>query len=224
VAIDLPGAGARADEDASLGGWIEAILAVTRPDDVIVGHSMGGAALTLAANAAPERVRHLIYLAAMLPVEGVPLAETMFGRAPDGDRQSKIDYIARSLTADTEIDDRDRVGCADFESTRRTFYDDCDTETAGWAYERLRPMSLAPLLEVISVPGFWNADLPRSYIRCLDDCTRTPEYWAHMGDRLGGAVLTIEGSHSPFLSRPGDLAEAMLRAIDTTPTRQAQPR
>ena len=70
VAVDLPGHGARVDEESTLANRRDAIVSALRPGDVLVGHSGGGFDATLAADAAPELVSHIIYLAAALPREG----------------------------------------------------------------------------------------------------------------------------------------------------------
>ena len=48
-----------------------------QPGDVLVGHSGGGFDATLAADAAPEHVSHIVYLAAALPREGRTYPEAM---------------------------------------------------------------------------------------------------------------------------------------------------
>ena len=80
IAIDLPAHGDRRDEPSSVASRTEAIVEVMRPGDVLVGHSGGGYDITLAANAAPEMVGHLTYLATSLPIEGRPLIEASGGR------------------------------------------------------------------------------------------------------------------------------------------------
>ena len=77
VAVDLPGHGARVDEESTLANRTEAITTVMEPGDVLVGHSGGGFDMTLAADAAPDLVSHLIYLAAPLPREGRTYPEAM---------------------------------------------------------------------------------------------------------------------------------------------------
>jgi hypothetical protein len=48
---------------------------------------------------------------------------------------------------------------------------------------------------------FWEADLPRSFIVCLQDRSQ-PRWLADFtAKRLGVQALTIDTSHSPFLSR-----------------------
>jgi pimeloyl-ACP methyl ester carboxylesterase len=56
VAVDLPGHGARVDEESTLANRRDAIVSMLRPGDVLVGHSGGGFDATLAADAAPELV------------------------------------------------------------------------------------------------------------------------------------------------------------------------
>ncbi|WP_373694026.1 alpha/beta hydrolase [Parafrankia sp. BMG5.11] len=40
--MDLPGHGKRVDEDATLARYRDAVVEVSEPGDVLVGHSMGG--------------------------------------------------------------------------------------------------------------------------------------------------------------------------------------
>ena len=54
-----------------------------RPGDVLVGHSGGGFDATLAADAAPDLVSHIVYLAAALPREGRTYPEAMAMRDSD---------------------------------------------------------------------------------------------------------------------------------------------
>ena len=44
-----------------------------------------------------------------------------------------------------------------------------------------------------------------------------------VAERLGVEPLTIDASHSPFLSRPAELAELLVQATTTTPVRGLQP-
>src|SRR6516164_1837156 len=70
IAVDLPGHGARVDEESTLTNRRDAIVSVLQPGDVLVGHSGGGFDITVAADAAPHLVSHMVYLAAGLPLEG----------------------------------------------------------------------------------------------------------------------------------------------------------
>ena len=43
---------------------------------------------------------------------------------------------------------------------------DCDEQTARWAFPRQTPAPVEFLTERVSVPRFWEAELPRSYVLC----------------------------------------------------------
>ena len=89
VAVDLPGHGALVDEESTLANRRAAIVAAIAPGDVLVGHSGGGFDATLAADAVPENVSHITYLAAALPREGrtYPEAMAMRDQGDDVDRR-----------------------------------------------------------------------------------------------------------------------------------------
>src|SRR6516225_9667572 len=70
VAIDLPGAGERVDEKATISSWRQAVTNVIEEGDILVGHSMGGYVISMAADEVPEKIGRLIYLAAAAPIEG----------------------------------------------------------------------------------------------------------------------------------------------------------
>ena len=108
---------------------------------------------------------------------------------------------------------------ADFDGAWKYFYHDCDEETARWAFDRLGPERFGDTtVTPVSVPNFWAADLPRSFIRCLQDRSM-PRWLADtVTRRLGVEQLTIDTSHSPFLSRPRELAELLVHATTTKPT------
>ena len=87
----------------------------------------------------------------------------------------------------------------DDDGARKYFYHDCDEATARWAFEHLGPERFGDTtVTPVSVPAFWGADT--------------------VTHRLGVEQLTIDTSHSPFLSRPSDLAELLVHATTTKPT------
>lgn len=215
IAIDMPGHGERRNEDSNLSDRREAIVSVLRSGDVVVGHSGGGYDVTIAVDAATDLVSHVIYLAAGLPREGRTIPEAMANQnAEDGPFDGDVNGILKYL----RFSDDGGMEISEFEGAREFFYHDCDEPTARWAFERLTSekfgdTSAAP----VSVPRFWEADLPRSYILCMQD--RSKPRWLSdvVARRLGVEQLTIDGSHSPFLSRPQELAELLVHATTTKP-------
>ena len=200
---------------------LDAVLDVVQPGDVLVGHSGGGMEVTRAADAAPELISHVIYLAAALPLEGRLMQEALVYR-DDGGKEG--DYDVTGMLKHLRIGDDGSMAFADVEGARELFYHDCDNATAQWAFEQLTPETAGDTATTpISVPRFWAAELPRSFIVCLQDHAQ-PRWLADVtARRLGVESLAIDASHSPFLSCPADLAQLLWHATTTQPVGPLKP-
>lgn len=223
IAIDLPGHGLRRDERSTLADRRDAIVEVLQPGDVLVGHSGGGYDISLAADAAPERISHLVYLAAGLPLEGRTVLEATGGAAADDDGVTQLMSDETGMLRFIRPNARGRMECFDRQAAGDFFYHDCDPQTVAWAFDRLTPAPVEFLQETVSIPRFWAADLPRSYIRCEQDRAKPPAMSRSVVDRLGVRPLSLDASHSPFLSRPAELAELLVQATSTRPTGPLKP-
>lgn len=222
IAVDLPGHGARHAEYSTLDGYRQAVVEALQPGDVLVGHSMGAAVATTAADAFPE-IGHIIYLTGPLPVEGKCLSWELGGHSAGDDVSitSKGHPVASAVRFS---EDSQYMDLGTLENATAALYHDCAPDVAAWAYQKLTPQNVDVIMgQPISVPTFWEADLPRSYIRCTDDRGNPIEYATRWAQRLGVEPLTIATSHSPFLSRPAELAQLLLRAIETVPVGRLQP-
>jgi pimeloyl-ACP methyl ester carboxylesterase len=76
---------------------------------------------------------------------------------------------------------------------------------ATWASSRLRPQCY----QVIGEPSPLEAwpTVPSSYIVCRDDRALNPAWGRQAAqERLGTTAIEIDGGHSPFLTRPEELA------------------
>ena len=141
-----------------------------QPGDVLVGHSGGGFDATLAANARPDLVSHIVYLAAALPREGRTYPEAMAMRDAGDDLGDEFDGDVGEMLSYLKFDDDGAMTFADFDGAWKYFYHDCDEETARWAFDRLGPERFGDTtVTPVSVPHFWAADLPRSFILCQQD-------------------------------------------------------
>jgi pimeloyl-ACP methyl ester carboxylesterase len=243
-AIDLPGSGLEATYPAAyltrdteaLAGEKSPIAAVTLDDyrdaiverlqrlggDVtLVGHSMGGLAITAAAEAAPHLVRRLVYLSAYVPSPQAKSGAEL-GALPEG---------ATSLSGAILVGDPMQTGAmridprnadpAYVEAGRRALYNDMPTE------EYLRfaayfnpdyPLAVA-FADARGTAGRWGA-LPRMFIRLTEDHTVPPALQDRMiadadtmtpGNRFD--VRELASSHSAFASMPDRLA-AILEAAE----------
>lgn len=219
VAIDLPGHGARREDESTSASRTEAIVSALRPGDVLVGHSGGGFDITCAYDAAPGLVAHLVYLAAGLPLEGRSRSDAITHRAPgEGVSHTQAIDDATGMIKYLRFEDDGSMAFADFQGAWDLFYNDCEEETARWAFERLTPDgNPEAALEPVSVPRFWKAQPSRSFIRCLKDQAHPGWLAERTARRLGVQPLTIDSSHSPFLSRPREFAELLVHAPTTEP-------
>jgi pimeloyl-ACP methyl ester carboxylesterase len=221
IAIDIPGHGKRIHEEATMTNRLDAVLDVLQPGDVLVGHSGGGLEITRAADAAPELVRHVVYLAAALPLEGRLMQDALVYRDDGG---VEGDYDVTGMLEHLRFNDEGSMAFADAEGAKALFYHDCDDETVRWAFGQLTPESAGDTATTpISTPSFWEANLPRSFILCLEDRAQ-PRWLADVtARRLGVEPLTIEASHSPFLSQPAQLAQLLIEATTAEPLRALRP-
>ena len=117
-----------------------------------------------------------------------------------------------------KFDDDGAMWFADFDGAWKYFYHDCDEATARWAFERLGPERFGDTtVTPVSVPAFWAADLP-AVSSAAYRISRCHAGWPiRSRRRLGVEQLTIDTSHSPFLSRPRELAELLVHATTTKP-------
>jgi pimeloyl-ACP methyl ester carboxylesterase len=221
IAIDIPGHGERRNEEATMANRLDAVLDVLQPGDVVAGHSGGGLEITRAADAAPDLVSHLIYVAAALPLEGMLMQEALVYR---DDGSTEVGYDVTGMLKHLRFNDDGSMEFATAEGARELFYHDCDEATVRWAFERLTPETAGDTATTpVSVPRFWEADLPRSFIVCLQDRAQ-PRWLADVtARRLGVEPLTIDASHSPFLSCPDELAQLLIAATTTQPISSLRP-
>ena len=163
----------------------------------------------------------MIYLAAALPLEGRLMQEALVYR-DDGGKEG--DYDVTGMLKHLRIGDDGSMAFASVEGAQELFYNDCDDETARWAFEQLTPETAGDTATTpISVPRFWAAELPRSFIVCLQDRAQ-PRWLADVtARRLGVEPLTIDASHSPFLSHPDGLARRLVYATTTQPIGPLRP-
>lgn len=195
IAVDLP----CDDPSATFSTYADVVVAALegQEDIVLVGHSLAGLTIPIAAATLP--VRRIVFLCALIASPRHSLVD-QFEKNPE---MLFPDYQAGLSDADGSL--RHWI---DFEVAREILYGDCDEQTANAAFERLRPQALTPYVEPCPLDELPRVE--RAYILCSDDRLVNPE-WARRAasDRLGVEPVELPGSHSPFLSRPADLAHLL---------------
>jgi len=200
VAMDLPADNPAAGA-AEYAAVVAARLAGAGSDVALVGHSLAG--LTLPLVAARRPVRHVLYLAAMLPEPGRSVDE----RAAGGERQTRRG-LGRHLVAHPDGSSSWRP-----ESAVEVLYPDSPLERAAAAAARLRPQHWRITAEPSPLAAWPPA--PSTYVLCTDDLVLDPG-WARRAvpALLGIPPVELPGDHSPFLARPAELAELIAAALD----------
>jgi pimeloyl-ACP methyl ester carboxylesterase len=176
--------------------------ALPRTDDlVLVGHSLGG--LTIPLVAALRPVRRLVFLCALIPEFGRSLADQV---AAD---PALYDPVLRSH-AGRLTDPDGATWFRDQAAVRDVFCHDCRPADVAWVFSRLRRQAAAPRLEPCPLTAWPPGE--RAYVLCREDRAVSPA-WSRRAarERLGVEAVELDGSHSPFISRPADLAGALDR-------------
>jgi pimeloyl-ACP methyl ester carboxylesterase len=170
-------------------------------DDLcLVGHSLAGNTIPLVA--ARRSVHRLVYLCALIPIPGRPLAQQM---AEDAEMLNP-DY-SKGLS---EKDADGRRTWIDKDLACFHMFGDCDEETASAAFERLSPQATHAYRQPFSLSEL--PDIDSTYVLCAEDRLVNPQWSRRIApERLKADVVELPGSHSPFLSRPGELAELLVR-------------
>ena len=190
-AIDLPSHGddPTPPDEVTLADYVAATTDAMSADTILVGHSLGGLTITLAAAAAPEKTRALVYLCAFVPPSGIVFGDHRKGAvspavAEFNRREGNLSIPIPDLAGDM-------------------FYHDCPPDDRAYAESRLSPQPLGPLSEELN---FRAAEVPRHYIRCLNDRVVLPAYQQQVSrDWPPETRHDMDTGHSPFFADPGGL-------------------
>lgn len=174
-------------DDATI---VRAAVAAIDGPVVVLGHSYGGAVVSEGLTGAPDVVR-LVYLAAFALDVGESLLQAAGGRPlPWFDWQEERGFV-------------------DALDAREVFYADVPSDLAASAVVQLRHQSIASFTQPLTTAA-WRS-VPSTYIACTQDRALPYPAQQALAQRATDTV-TLESSHSPFLSKPAELA-AVLREV-----------
>ncbi|MGB9068436.1 MAG: alpha/beta fold hydrolase [Candidatus Acidiferrales bacterium] len=203
VAADLPGHGADQTPTSlvTLKSYTDRICEIAGAQSepvILVGHSMGGVAITQAAEDCPEKIRALVYMCAFLPRDGDSLTTWA-----SQDSESEVNPSNLEIGPD---------GATVFkrESARKAFYMQCSDEDIQFAQARLVPQSPAPIRTPVTTTTERWGRIPRDYIECARDRAITLKLQRAMQQASPcRRTFSIDTDHSPFFSRPQELADIL---------------
>lgn len=202
-APDLPGSGSDGGNvaDAGLAGYIDRIGALlsTETPAVLVGHSLGGVTISAVAARFPAAVAQLIYLAAFLPGDGQSAGDLT--QLPEG--------ASEGLRPRMVVVGQPPIATLSAADARAVLFNACDPDLADAAIARLGPH---PTWIATTPIGPRPDSFPRcAYIVCTEDLAIPPPLQHRMArDGSCSPIVEIETDHSPFVSNPGILVEALL--------------
>jgi pimeloyl-ACP methyl ester carboxylesterase len=198
IAPDLP----CDDPAAGLDDYADAAVGALPDDDgdlIVVGHSLGGLTVPLVASRAPTQ--RMVFLAAII---GAPNASLELLADEDGDRDLPLGDGA------LEFDDRRRFRFTPG-GARRLLYRDCSEAAAAAAIARLRYQR--SLWREVARFDSWPKTETVSII-CDQDRVVNPAWSERVArKRLGVEPVHLPGDHSPFLSRPDQLAALLVDGV-----------
>jgi len=206
IAIDLPGHGRdwTPAGEVTMQSYVDSVVEVLdeQPEPVIlVGHSRGGIVISQSAEARPDKVKALVYLAAFLIPNGEPMIQTALS-----DTESLI-------VANLNLNEAAGWHMLKAEAFQEALYADCSAEDVALAHALLTPEPNTPVGTPLQLSEANFGRIPRVYIETLQDQGVTPGLQKQMYTATPcQQVLSLNTSHSPFLSAPQSLVEHLLTA------------
>lgn len=197
-AVTLTGTGERAHQlapDIRLRTHIDDVAAVIDAEElqqaIVVGHSYGGMVITGVADRMPDRIAHLVYLDAVVPLPG----ESWSSRHTEQTRAQRRQTIADA--GSLPPGDPAVFGL--------------DGEDAAWVTRRQRPHPGGVYDDPLHFDADRVAALPRTFIDCTDPALATI---AAMRERVrqqpGWQIAEIATGHDAMISAPDELLRILL--------------
>jgi len=183
VAVDLPSKGLDTSALGDLYDDAEAVrkaIATADGPALVVAHSYGGLPVSEGGTGAA----HLVYLAAFMLEPGQSLLGLRGGVDPE--------WWITSEDGETLLPD----------DPKHLFYADCPPEVAERAAAALVPQRKLVCSQELHTAA-WQT-VPSTYVVCERDNALPPALQELMAQHAG-TVSRIDASHSPFLSRPGEV-------------------
>lgn len=170
---------------------------------LLVGHSYGGAAITVAGATAPN-VIGLVYVAAFVPDEGEVALAVLGAHTPTELGTSLIPASVPPSEAEVEL----IIDPAKFPAI---FAADLPADVTSVLAVSQRPVAGAAFQEP-SGPAAWKT-LPSWYVLATGDQALGVDVETFYAERAGSAIVKVDGSHAVAVSQPAAVAEVIVTAL-----------
>jgi pimeloyl-ACP methyl ester carboxylesterase len=167
---------------------------------VLVGHSYGGAVITVAA-AGSTNVKALVYIAAFAPETGDSLGSLLKSMSPSDIGPALAPdaggflYIDRAKFHDVFAKDVSPVEARIMAATQKPIF--------------------GPIFETPVPAAAWKA-IPSWYLVATEDRAINPDLQRFMAKRIGATTSEAKASHVPFISHPKKVTKIIEAAANAT--------
>jgi pimeloyl-ACP methyl ester carboxylesterase len=207
LTVNLPGRSGdgRALGEVTMADYIAAVSSAINSVDgkvVLVGHSFGGMTISAVAEAMPERIETIVYVAAYVPKSGDSMQSLAAADHHNGFKQDSFvvaaDYSHASLLP------RDRIAI---------FAADAPADMAQAIADAMVDEPLQPIATPITLTLERFGTVRAAYIATLADmAVSTPLQLTMIGRGQIDEVIPLSTSHSPHNVAPDDLVTALIAA------------
>jgi pimeloyl-ACP methyl ester carboxylesterase len=173
-------------------GDVVRLIEDERLDDVVlVGHSYAGLVISSVANQVPERIAHLVFLDAMVPVDGetaadvLPVTKQLIDAAVDGWRVPPLPELPPPLG----------------------LFGVTDPDDAAWLRSMLSDQPVRCLQEPVRLDNPAAATIPRTHIHCV---AGRPEGITRRPVPAGERVRELPTGHDCMITMPAELTGLLL--------------
>lgn len=174
------------------------VLERTSGPVILVGHAYAGAVIAAARD---DRVKALVYIAALAPDEGETVAD-VFYRADPHPKAPRLAPDPHGFIWMPE------------EGFGEAVAHKVSSEQATIMAAVQRPIAVKCIQERAPAPA-WRTK-PSWFLIAEEDRMISPETQRFMADRMGATVRSGEVDHSPMLTEPGLVIEVILEAVQET--------
>jgi len=188
--------------------YIAAVVRAIPGPVVLVGHSYGGAVITVAG--VEDNVRALVYLAGYALQEGESLGELQ-GRFPDSDLADALVYTPFPIEGSTETGTDVSVDVARFPAI---FAADVDHDLAEILAVSQRPLAAKAFGEQAAAAA-WRTK-PSWGLVASADHTINPDVERFGYERAGMTTVEVDSSHLVMLAHPKRVADLIREAVRAT--------
>lgn len=206
VTVDLPGrpGNPMAPDKVSLDMYRDTVvkaLGTTHRPAVVVGHSFGGIVISAAAEQAPKKIKTLVYLAAYLPHDGDSLVS-----------MAQQDHDAK-IGPHLKIQKEKGIASIEYSARADLFANGGPDGLRKAIPDLILDEPLAPLATPVKLTSANFGKVDKAYIHTASDQVISPAFQAQMvASTPVRAQYTLKTGHTPFLTDPDGLANAIEQA------------